>query len=60
MFGASSTQRIRKINPYYQRNWSSQDDLNNVGDEIIGAPERHLLTQEELLAAEGGSMGQVL
>ena len=57
MFGASSTQRIRKINPYYSRNWGAVNDVNTVADEIIVAPERHLLSADELIAAEGGNMG---
>tara|TARA_B110000285_G_C14739904_1_gene430264 strand:+ start:91 stop:264 length:174 start_codon:yes stop_codon:yes gene_type:complete len=57
MFGASSTQRIRKINPYYSRNWGAVNDVNTVADEIIVAPERHLLSAAELNAAEGGNMG---
>lgn len=60
MFGASSTQRIRKINPYYSRNWGAVNDVNTVADEIIEAPERHLLTAAELNDAEGGNIGQVL
>ena len=60
MFGASSSQRIRKINPYYSRNWFAVNDVNDVADEIIVAPERHLLTADELNSAEGGNMGQVL
>ena len=61
MFGASSTQRVRKINPYYSRNWGVADsETNIVADEIIVAPERHLLSQDELIAAEGGAMGQTL
>ena len=60
MFGASSTQRIRKISPYYYNNWGAVNEVNTVADEIIVAPERHLLTADELNTAEGGNMGQVL
>ena len=60
MLGASSNQRLRKINPYYSRNWAAVNELNAVADEIIEAPERHLLSSEGLNAAEGGNMGQVL
>ena len=57
MFGASSSQRIRKINPYYSRNWFAVNDVNAVADEIIVAPETHLLSAADLNTAEGGNMG---
>ena len=60
MLGASSTQRIRKLNPYYTRNWGAVNVENDVADEILVAPERHLLSASELNEAEGGNIGQVL
>ena len=36
---------------------SSNKVINEAADEIINNPEKHLLTQSELLAAEGGVGG---
>ena len=53
----SSLERSRRLNQYYFHNWSATTEQNSVADEIIENPERHLLTQRELIQAEGGTAG---
>ena len=52
--------RLRIMNPFYAMNWQEVNDTNNAADEIIQAPEKHLLTQAQLYEAEGGHGGLAL
>ena len=51
---------MRFINPHYTRFWSATNETNDVADQIIVAPESHLLSAEQLNQAEGGNLGQVI
>ena len=46
MLGPSSNQRLRKFNPHYARYWSSTNEVNEIADEIIVAPEKYLLSAD--------------
>ena len=52
-----SNYRLRRIDPFYTFKWQDTTDFSIAGDEIIEAPENHLLTQDELFEAEGGHIG---
>ena len=56
----SSLERLRKVNDYYCHVWSAASEVNTVADEIIETPEKYLLTQQELIQAEGGNSGIAL
>ena len=56
----SSLDRARRLNQYYFHNWSATTEANEVADEIINTPEKHLLSQSELIQAEGGNTGIAL
>lgn len=50
--------RFRYVDYWHFRHLNSQDsETIKAADEIISEPERHLLTQEQLFAAEGGVIG---
>ena len=52
--------RTRYLLPSYYSEWQSTSDANLAADEIIVAPERHLLTAHQVFQAEGGYNGLVL
>eukprot|EP00356_Strombidium_inclinatum_P011789 CAMPEP_0170491800 /NCGR_PEP_ID=MMETSP0208-20121228/11263_1 /TAXON_ID=197538 /ORGANISM="Strombidium inclinatum, Strain S3" /LENGTH=150 /DNA_ID=CAMNT_0010767435 /DNA_START=11 /DNA_END=463 /DNA_ORIENTATION=- len=54
---ASSSNRERMLNLQYTEDWQNVSEENVAADEIILSPERHLLTQSQLLEAQGGSIG---
>lgn len=45
---------IKAINPIYTNGFESASASNDAADEIIAAPDRHLLSQSQLFAAQGG------
>ncbi len=45
--------RIKALNQYYVAGFEAANDTTDAADEIIAAPDRHLLSQEELFAAQG-------
>ena len=47
-------ERRRYLNAAYYAGWQTNNDANNAADEIIAAPDKHLLNQSELWEAEGG------
>ena len=49
-----TTHRIRFLNQYYTAGNRDATVINDIADEIINQPDAHLLSQEELVAAEGG------
>ena len=49
-----SGQRLRFINQWYFWGWDSRNASNDAADEIIATPEKHLMCQEDLFAAQGG------
>ena len=57
MFSNASNHRVRVWNPHFYRNWQAATEENVAADEIIEAPEKHLLNQSDLLDAEGGNIG---
>ena len=46
--------RVKPINQYYASNISAINASNDAADEIIAQPDRHVLSQSELFAAQGG------
>lgn len=46
--------RFRDINQYYFAGYEKCTDANDAADEIIAAPDRHILDQSELFQAQGG------
>ena len=46
--------RIKALNQYYADGFEAVTASNDAADEIIDSPDRHLLSQEELFAAQGG------
>ena len=52
-----TTNRTRLIDLWHASYYSGINATNNAADEIINEPERHLLTQSEVFAAEGGVIG---
>ena len=56
----STNFRLRIWNPTFVQNWQTPSEENNAADEILVAPERHLLTQAQLYNAEGGNAGFAL
>ena len=53
----ATNNRVRVWNPFFYHAWQASTDENLAADEIIEAPEKHLLNQSDLLNAEGGNMG---
>ena len=49
--------RLRVLHPAYYSGFQASNDTNAAADEIIEAPDRHLLSQQGLFAAEGGYQG---
>ena len=49
--------RFRYIDYWHFRTLNSDSATQRAADDIIGAPEKHLLTQSELFWAEGGPVG---
>ncbi len=50
--------RFRYVDYWHFKHLNSQDaEADKAADEIIASPEKHLLTQEQLFAAEGGAAG---
>ena len=49
--------RFRPIDNWHSRFLNTSFEQSRPADEIINEPERHLLTQNELFAAEGGVVG---
>ena len=45
---------FRIINPHYYRGFQNSNATNDAADEIINAPDRHLMSQAQLFEAEGG------
>jgi len=39
-----SNYRLRRIDPFYTFKWQETSDFSIAGDEIIEAPEKHLLS----------------
>ena len=46
--------RVRYLNPAYYSGFQNSNATNTAADEIIEAPDKHLLSQDELFDAEGG------
>ena len=59
-FANGSNYRLRRIDPFYTFRWQETSDFSKAGDEIIEAPEKHLLSQADLYNAEGGHSGMFL
>ena len=57
VFENGTNNRLRIINNAFYKDWQSTSDESIAADEIIEAPESHLLTQQDLYAAEGGHAG---
>ena len=49
--------RFRYVDYWHSRFLNSTSEASRPADEIISEPERHLLTQDQLFAAEGGAAG---
>lgn len=50
--------RFRYVDYWHFRHLNTENiEASKAADEIIAEPERHLLTQEQLFAAEGGAVG---
>ena len=49
--------RFRYVDYWHSRFLNQSSDQSRASDEIINEPERHLLTQNDLFAAEGGALG---
>jgi hypothetical protein len=49
--------RLRYVDYWHFRFLNTHDSSSKAADEIIANPESHLLTQEQLFAAEGGVAG---
>ena len=49
--------RFRYVDYWHSRFLNQSSDQSRASDEIISEPERHLLTQNDLFAAEGGALG---
>ena len=49
--------RFRYVDYWHFRFLNTSDETNKAADDIIGTPEKHLLTQDQLFAAEGGVVG---
>ena len=49
--------RFRYVDYWHSRFLSSSSQESKAADEIINEPERHLLSQNDLFAAEGGAAG---
>ena len=49
-----SGNRFRCINQWYYSGFESVSTTNDVADEIISQPDKHLLSQSSLFAAQGG------
>ena len=49
--------RFRYVDYWHSRFLNSTSEQSKAADEIINEPERHLLTQDALYAAEGGISG---
>ena len=49
--------RLRAVDFWHSRFMSSETPTSLAADEIIDAPEKHLLTQKDLFWAEGGILG---
>ena len=56
----ATNNRVRVWNPWFYHAWQASTDENIAADEIIEAPEKHLLSQNDLMIAEGGNMGLAL
>ena len=50
----STTHRIRFLNQYYTAGNRDASTINDIADEIINQPDAHLLSQADLVQAEGG------
>ena len=59
-FSNGSNYRLRRLDPFYSFRWQESTDFANAGDQIIQAPESHLLSQADLYRAEGGHAGMFL
>ena len=46
--------RIKGINQYYSANYEASNTTTDAADEIIAQPDRHVLSQNDLFAAQGG------
>ena len=53
----ASNYRGRPLQPAYAHRWQASDESSKAADEIIEAPEKHLLTQAQLFEASGGHVG---
>ena len=49
-----SGNRFRSINQWYYADHEEQNETNDAADQIIAAPDRHLLNQQDLFEANGG------
>ena len=49
-----SGNRFRCINQWYYNGFEDVSATNDAADEIISHPDRHLLSQSDLFAAQGG------
>ena len=56
-YANGSNYRLRRIDPFYTFKWQETNEFSVAGDEIINAPETHLLSQADLYEAEGGVAG---
>ena len=54
MLSGPVTERKKHFNKAFIAGWSDYNAKNEAADEIIEAPDRHLLSQEELFSAQGG------
>ena len=46
---------LRIINAHYYRGFQASNATNDAADEIVNQPDRYLMNQEQLFAAEGGA-----
>ena len=49
--------RFRYVDYWHSRFMNADSQTAKAADEIISQPEKHLLTQDDLFAAEGGVAG---
>ena len=59
-FSNGTNYRNRPINFHFHYGWQEDNETNKVASEIVEAPEKHLLSKDELYAAEGGTAGLAL
>lgn len=49
-----SGNRYRPLNQWYFSGYTAINETNDAADEIISQPDKHLLSQDQLFAAQGG------